>query len=66
MKTLTELELEKAAMLKAVRTAVRLKHALAADRELNEVLPKIENAINLAIASGEPFELTVGKLFDEA
>jgi hypothetical protein len=66
MKTLTQIEVEKAAMLKAARAAIRLKYALKADAEIAEVLPKLEEMMNTAIVSGEPFELTVGKLFDEA
>ena len=40
-------------MLKTIRTAIRLKHSLAADRELNEALPKAEAAFNSAILKGE-------------
>ena len=40
-------------MLKTVRTAIRLKHSLAADRELNEALPRAEKAFNEAVMKGE-------------
>lgn len=37
-----ESEQARAEMLKTIRAVVRLKHSLAADRELNEVLPKAD------------------------
>jgi len=43
----------RAEMLKTVRTAIRLKHSLAADRELNEALPRAEKAFNEAVMKGE-------------
>lgn len=47
------IELRKAALLKAARSAVRLKHSLAADEELNEVLPALEREFNAAVARQE-------------
>lgn len=43
----------RANMLKMVRTAIRLRHSIEADNELNEVLPKAEAAFNAAILAGE-------------
>lgn len=43
----------RANMLKVVRTAVRLKHSIAADNELNDVLPKAEARFNAEIARGQ-------------
>jgi hypothetical protein len=43
----------RAEMLKTVRTAIRLKHSLAADRELNDVLPEAERKFNAAVMKGE-------------
>lgn len=57
MRSKTEVELKRAAVLKAVRTAVRLRHSLAADEELNEVLPEVEVAFDAAVKSGQVFEL---------
>ena len=45
-------ELRKAALLKIARTLIRVKHAVAADEELNEVLPKLEKQFNAAVSSG--------------
>lgn len=42
----------RANMLKVIRAAVRLKHSLAADEELNEVLPRAEKKFNEAIHRG--------------
>lgn len=47
-----DVELEKAKMLKSIRTAVRLKHSLAADEELNRVLPAAEDAFDTAVRGG--------------
>lgn len=43
----------RANLLKIVRTAIRLKHALAADAELNEVLPKAEEEFNRRVHDNE-------------
>jgi len=45
-------ELRKAALVKALRAAIRLKHTLAADAELNDVLPDAEEAFDAAIHRG--------------
>ena len=66
MKQITDIQIEKAAMLKALRSAIRLKHSLAADAELAKVLPEFEERINVAMATGTPLEITVGSVFDEA
>lgn len=47
-----DVELRRAALLKAARSAIRLKHSIAADEELNEVLPMLERRFNMAVASG--------------
>lgn len=39
--------------LKIIRAAVRLKHSLAADRELNDVLPEAELRFNAAVSRGK-------------
>lgn len=61
----SELDLRRAQLLKAVRTMVRLKHAMAADEELNRVLPRIEEQFEKAIRTGKPFELAVHELLAE-
>lgn len=48
-----EYEQARAEMVKTIRSAVRLKHSIEADRELNEVLPKAEKAFNAAVQRGE-------------
>lgn len=65
MKAMTELESRKASLLKAFRTAIRLRYSLAADEEIRRLLPELEQRIDLAIQSGEPFELDVASIFSE-
>ena len=65
MKALTNLEIEKAAMLKSYRASIRLKHAIAADREIAETLPQIERKIDDALQSGTALELNPGQAFDD-
>lgn len=43
---------ERANLLKAIRAAVRLRHSIAADNELNEVLPRAEAVYNKSIQRG--------------
>lgn len=47
-----DIELGLAAVLKAARSAVRLRHSLAADAELNEVIPLLEREYNASVARG--------------
>ena len=49
----TDSELRLAGIVKATRTAIRLKHTLNADRELNDVLPDVEAAFARALQRGE-------------
>ena len=35
-------EVELAALVKTARTGIRLEHSLAADREINQVVPELE------------------------
>lgn len=62
MTQLTDHELERKKLLKAVRAMVRLKYALMADEELNRVLPQIAGDFDRAIAAGKPYELAVQSL----
>lgn len=66
MNQLTELEQQKRSAIKALRSAIRLKHSLAADAEINEKLPEFEQQIDAALASGQPLELAPGSVFDAA
>lgn len=48
--------------LKTIRTAVRLKHSLMADEELNTVLPAFEKKFNDAVLNDElPEPLSIAK-----
>jgi hypothetical protein len=65
VKQLDELEVQRAALLKAVRATIRLKHALAADAEINQTLPEIERRINDAMASGSGFAFDLAEVLRE-
>ena len=54
---LTPHQLERARIMKAVRHAIRLKHALNADAECNERLPDLEKRIDQALLQGKEFEV---------
>ncbi len=49
---------------KVARTALRLKYSILAEREINEALPDIEAAINLAYAQGREFSLNPSEFFE--
>lgn len=65
MRTLTDIEIQKAAALKTYRYLIRHKHALAADAEIASVLPEVEERIDRALALGQPIELNPGEIFNE-
>ena len=63
MRQRTELEQDKASILKAYRAGIRLKHSLAADAEINARLPEIEARLDAALAAGKPLELDPGEIY---
>ena len=65
MRQRTDLEQDKASMLKAYRAAIRLKHSLAADAEINERLPALEAKLDAALAAGQPLVLEIGEIHRE-
>jgi len=60
MRKRTEAEMERAKIIKAGRTLIRLKHSLAADKEINDLLPDAVADFNNALANGELKQLTTG------
>lgn len=58
MKRKDELDMALFKATKVARTAIRLKHSLAADDELNDVVPALREAIEEAYANGEGYELS--------
>jgi len=54
------IEMERMKLAKATRALIRLKHSLAADEELNEILPDKMNAFDAAIQQGEIKQLNIG------
>ena len=57
MRKKTPAELEKFKVAKAARTIIRLKHSLAADEEINAILPDTLAEFDAALAKGELKEL---------
>lgn len=64
MKAKTKHETEKAGILKAARTAIRLKHSLAADKEMSIALPVLEKELDQALLRGKPIKISVAHLLD--
>ncbi len=52
MKKKTPIEMERDRITKVTRTLIRLKHSLAADRELNDVLPDTLAEFDEAVQGG--------------
>ena len=57
MRRKNSVELAKTRILKLARSLVRLKHSLAADEELNQVLPELERRFDRAVVDGKPYQL---------
>ena len=57
MRRKNSVELAKLRMFKLARALVRLKHSLAADEELNQVLPELERRFDRAVVDGKPYHL---------
>lgn len=53
MRRKSEIEMKRAAVAKTARALVRLKHSLAADREINDLLPDTLDGFDEAVARGE-------------
>lgn len=49
----TEIEQARADMVKRFRNAIRFEHSIAADHELNGLLPEAEKLFNAAVQRGE-------------
>lgn len=62
MRKKSETEMERARVIKVQRALIRLKHSLAADEELNEVLPDTLSEFDKAIASGHLKQIESPKL----
>lgn len=65
MRQRTHIEQAKFELLKAVRAGIRAKHAIAADRELNEVLPSVEERFDRLVNTGELPEKAAAEAFTE-
>lgn len=65
MRVTTELESRKASMLKLARAVIRIRHSIAADEEIRRVLPELERRIDLAMQTGNAFEVDAAELLSE-
>jgi len=66
MRQRDSLEVESFILLKVARAAIRMKHSIAAERELNDVLPTLEKAFWQKVQQGElPDQATAAKVFAE-
>lgn len=64
MRKKTDAELKRTQLQKTARTLIRLKHSLAADEEINAVLPDTLEQFDEALARGELKELAPSRLDD--
>jgi DNA polymerase/3'-5' exonuclease PolX len=66
MRKKSEIEMERQKTAKIARSLIRLKHSLAADEEINAVLPDTLNEFDAALQSGSLRQLrpTVSDLLD--
>lgn len=53
------------AATKSARMAIRLKHSLAADAEINEKVPALVDAMNDAAVNGQPYKALLPALLSE-
>jgi hypothetical protein len=64
----SDIEMERHRILKVSRALIRLKHSLAADLEINEVLPDKLAEFDIALQQGQLLSLPEGwaeEVFDE-
>ena len=59
MEKKSPIEMERLKIAKVYRSLIRLKHSVAADEELNDVLPDKINAFDLAVQNGEIKQLSI-------
>jgi len=62
MRELTELEMAKKEALDTVKGLIRMRHRQAANREINEALPRIELEIERAFQAGKAYTLDPRKV----
>lgn len=55
----SNIEMERARIVKVSRALIRLKHSIAADEELNDVLPDRLEEFDLALQKGDLKQLDV-------
>jgi hypothetical protein len=61
----TEIDMGRTLLFKGVRAIIRLRHSMAADRELNDRLPDVERKYNQAVLKGTQPAVTIQALLLE-
>lgn len=61
----SSIERQKRAIIKAYRSAVRLRYSLMADDEIGRDLEAVVERINDAIANGRPLEIEAAKVYQD-
>ena len=59
-----DIRMELEGIEKAVRSNIRLKHSLEADREVNEKIPEVLRQAEVAIRKGKAFELDIKSVLE--
>ena len=59
-----DIRMELEGIEKAVRSNIRLKHSLEADREVNEKIPEVLRRAEVAIRKGKAFELDIKSVLE--
>jgi len=60
----TDIEMERERLMKTVRKAIRHKHSLLADAEINEILPGIVEEFEKRVAAGQSYQLDIASVFE--
>lgn len=60
MQRKTDIEMARLRTTKITRSLLRLKHSLAADAEINEVLPDTLDKFDAALQSGQLLQMNAG------
>lgn len=59
-----DIRMELEGIEKVVRSNIRLKHSLEADREVNEKIPEVLRRAEVAIRKGKAFELDIKSVLE--
>lgn len=63
MRDTTELKRKRSEIIKAARFAIRFKHSILADREIEDTVADLEKKMDKALQLGQPFEFDIVDIF---